>query len=263
VKTASIRPAIGDKVTATAGLIALLRERDLPFGLSVSIEKAIPLGSGMGGSAASAVGALVAASALLPTPLPREEMLRYALVGETVASGSAHADNLAPGIYGGLTMVREMDPPDVVRIPVPEGLLCVLVHPHLRLDTREARAVLPEFVPRGTAIQHGANLAAFVHACATSDLELIRRSFVDLLAEPHRAPLVPGFHGVKCAALEAGALGCSLSGAGPSLFAWCVDEPTALAVRDAMIAAFRTEGIGSDGWISPVDATGARLLEVR
>jgi homoserine kinase len=200
-------PTEPERNTATAGLVALALHRELPFGFAVTLEKRIPLGSGMGGSAASAVGALVAASALLPAPLPPEEMLRYALVGETVASGSAHADNLAPGIYGGLTMVREMDPPDVVRVPVPEGLLCVLVHPHLRLDTREARAVLPELVSRGTAIQHGANLAAFVHACATSDLELIRRSFVDLLAEPHRAPLVPGFHAVKCAALEAGALG--------------------------------------------------------
>jgi homoserine kinase len=216
----------------------------------------------MGGSAASAVGALVAANAVLPEPLSPAELLRYALVGETVASGSAHADNLAPGLYGGLTMVRAMDPPDVVCIPVPDELRCVLVHPHLRLDTREARAVLPAEVPRHVAVQHGANLAAFVHGCATGDLELIRRSFVDVLAEPHRARLVPGFHEVRDAALLAGALGCSISGAGPSLFAWCADEQTARFVGAAMVAAFGAEGLAADTWISPVNAPPARLLEV-
>jgi homoserine kinase len=250
-----------EKNTATAGLIALLRERELPFGLAVSIEKAIPLGSGMGGSAASAVGALVAANALLDEPLTPLELLRYALVGETVASGSAHGDNLAPGLFGGLTLVRAMDPPDVVRIPVPEEVRCVLVYPHLRLDTRDARSVLPAQVSRQTAVEHGGNLAAFVMGCSTGDLELIRRSFVDLLAEPHRAALVPGFRGVQAAALEAGALGCSLSGAGPSVFAWCADEATACAVRAAMRESFERTGVETAAWISPVNAPAAHLVE--
>jgi homoserine kinase len=250
-----------EKNTATAGLIALLRERELPFGLAVSIEKAIPLGSGMGGSAASAVGALVAANALLDEPLTPLELLRYALVGETVASGSAHGDNLAPGLFGGLTLVRAMDPPDVVRIPVPEGVRCVLVYPHLRLDTRDARSVLPAQVSRQTAVEHGGNLAAFVMGCSTGDLELIRRAFVDLLAEPHRAGLVPGFRGVQAAALEAGALGCSLSGAGPSVFAWCADEDTACAVRTAMRESFERTGVETAAWISPVNAPAAHLVE--
>jgi homoserine kinase len=250
-----------EKNTATAGLIALLRERELPFGLAVSIEKAIPLGSGMGGSAASAVGALVAANALLDEPLTPLELLRYALVGETVASGSAHGDNLAPGLFGGLTLVRAMDPPDVVRIPVPEEVRCVLVYPHLRLDTRDARSVLPAQVSRQTAVEHGGNLAAFVMGCSTGDLELIRRSFVDLLAEPHRAALVPGFRAVQAAALEAGALGCSLSGAGPSVFAWCADEDTACAVRTAMRESFERTGVETAAWISPVNAPAAHLVE--
>jgi homoserine kinase len=250
-----------ERNTATAGLIALLRERDLPFGLSVRIEKAIPLGSGMGGSAASAVGALVAANAVLDEPLTPLELLRYALVGETVASGSAHGDNLAPGLFGGLTLVRAMDPPDVVRIPVPEAIRCVLVYPHLRLDTREARAVLPAQVSRQTAVEHGGNLAAFVMGCSTGDLELIRRSFVDLLAEPHRAALVPGFRPVQAAALEAGALGCSLSGAGPSVFAWCEDDESARVVRAAMCETFEATGVETTAWISPVDAPAARLVE--
>jgi homoserine kinase len=250
-----------EKNTATAGLIALLRERELPFGLAVSIDKAIPLGSGMGGSAASAVGALVATNALLDEPLTPLELLRYALVGETVASGSAHGDNLAPGLFGGLTLVRAMDPPDVVRIPVPEEVRCVLVYPHLRLDTRDARSVLPAQVSRQTAVEHGGNLAAFVMGCSTGDLELIRRSFVDLLAEPHRAALVPGFREVQAAALEAGALGCSLSGAGPSVFAWCADDAAACAVRTAMRESFERTGVETAAWISPVDAPAAHLVE--
>lgn len=251
-----------ERNTATAGLIALLREKQIPFGLSVRIDKAIPLGSGMGGSAASAVGALVAANALLDEPLTPLELLRYALVGEAVASGAAHGDNLAPGLFGGLTLVRSMDPPDVVCITVPDQVRCVLVYPHLRLDTRDARAVLPAQVPRQVTVEHGGNLAAFVLGCTRGDLELIRRSFVDLIAEPHRARLVPGFREVQSAALEAGALGCSLSGAGPSVFAWCADEATASAVRTAMCAGFERTGIQTTAWISPVNAPSARLVEV-
>jgi homoserine kinase len=248
--------------TATAGLVAMIRELGLPFGFEVRIEKSIPLGSGMGGSAASAVGGMVAANALLEEPLPLSELLRFALVGETVASGSAHADNLAPGLYGGMTLVRAMDPVDILKIPVPAEIRCVLVHPHLRLDTRVARGVLPREIPMGLYVHQSANLAGFVTGCLTGDLELIRRSFVDLVVEPHRAPLIRGFDGVKAAALEAGALGCSISGAGPSVFAWCVGDAAAAAARDAMVAAFSAAGVDSDAYISPVDAPGARVVEV-
>lgn len=247
--------------TATAGLIALLDDQALPHGFAVRIEKAIPLGSGMGGSAASAVGAMVAANALLERPLSPHEMLRYALIGETVASGSAHADNIAPGLFGGLTLVRSSDPVDIVRIPVPPAIRCVLVHPHLRLDTRVARGVLPREIPLGLHARQSANLAGFVAGCLTGDLGLIGRSFVDLVAEPHRARLIPGFAAVKDAALGAGSLGCSISGAGPSLFAWCADEHVAAGVRDAMVAAFAGEGIAADAYLSPVDAPGARVVE--
>ncbi|MBW3630282.1 MAG: homoserine kinase [Gemmatimonadetes bacterium] len=247
--------------TATAGLVAMLRELALPFGFAVRIEKAIPLGSGMGGSAASAVGGMVAANALLEEPLPLSELLRFALVGETVASGSAHADNLAPGLYGGLTLVRAMDPPDILSIPVPEEIRCVLVHPHLRLDTRVARGVLPREIPMGLYVHQSANLAGFVSGCHTGDLELIRRSFVDLVAEPHRAPLIRGFAAVKAAALEAGALGCSISGGGPSVFAWCAAEAAAADVRDGMVSAFARAGVDADAFVSPVNAPGARLVE--
>ena len=254
-------PLDPEQNTATAGLVAMIRELSLPFGFAVRIEKAIPLGSGMGGSAASAVGGMVAANALLDQSLPLSELLRYALVGETVASGSAHADNIAPSLYGGLTLVRSSDPVDIVRVPVPDEIRCVLVHPHLRLDTRVARRVLPREIPMGLFVHQAANLAGFVSGCHTGDLELIRRSFVDLVVEPHRAPLIQGFAAVKGAALEAGALGCSISGAGPSVFAWCAGDAVAGAARDAMVAAFAAAGVESDAFISPVNAPGARVVE--
>jgi homoserine kinase len=255
-------PMEAEKNTATAGLVALARELSLPFGFAVRIRKAIPLGSGMGGSASSAVGGLVAANALLEEPLTPLELLRFALVGETVASGSAHADNLAPGLFGGMTLVRAMDPPDVVRIDVPAEIRCVLVRPHLRLDTRVARQVLPRTLPMGLYVQQSANLSGLIAGCFTGDLELIRRSFCDVVVEPHRAPLIRGFASVKGAALEAGALGCSISGAGPSLFAWCAGDETAQRVRDAMVAAFAAENVAADPYISRVDAPGARVVEV-
>lgn len=254
-------PLEPDRNTATAGLLTLIEALDLPFGFAVHIEKAIPLGSGMGGSAASAVGAMVAANALLDEPLTLSELLRFALVGEAVASGSAHADNLAPGLFGGLTLVRSMAPADVLKIPVPPEIRCVLVRPHLRVNTRDARAVLPRQIPVSLHVQQSANLAGFVYGCLTSDLELIRRSFVDLLAEPHREHLIPGFGAAKQAALDADALGCSISGAGPSLFAWCAGERTAEEVRAAMTDAFGRQGIPTDAWISPVNARGAYVVE--
>jgi homoserine kinase len=248
--------------TATAGLLVLARELGLEYGFDVFIEKGIPLGSGMAGSAASAVGALVAANALLERPLGPEALLRYAVVGETVASGSAHGDNLAPGILGGLTLVRSLDPPEAYSIPVPPALRCALVHPHLRLDTRRARAVLPTVVPLPLHVEQSARLAGFLVGCFTGDLELIGRCLEDLIAEPHRAPLVPGFTAARTAALEAGALGASLSGAGPSIFAWCVGDSSAAEVRDAMVAAFAGEGIPADGWVSPIGGPGARVVEI-
>lgn len=254
-------PTEPERNTATAGLLTLIDALDLSFGFAVSVEKAIPLGSGMGGSAASAVGAMVAANALLEEPLTLDELLRYALVGEAVASGSPHADNLAPCLFGGLTLVRGLDTPDVLQIPVPEEVRCVLVRPHLRLDTKDARAVLPQSISLGLHVEQAGNLAGFIHGCFTGDLELIRRSFHDVVVEPHRERLIPGFRAAREAAIEAGALGCSISGAGPSVFAWCAGEPGAAEVRAALTGAFAAAGVSTDAWVSPVNAPGAYVVE--
>jgi homoserine kinase len=246
--------------TATAALLSLRDDRDLDVGFEVSIEKGIPLGSGLGGSAASAVGAVVAAAHLLPEPLERDDLLPHALAGEAVASGDWHPDNVAPCLYGGLVLTREMDPPDVVSIPVPTGVRCVLVRPNQVLNTREARACLPETLPLADATRQTAHLGAFVAGCYRDDLALVGRSLRDLIVEPHRAALVPGFAEVQGAAMEAGALGCSLSGAGPTLFAWGkVNEVE--PIREAMTAAFAQHDVPTEAWISPIPEHGAHVVD--
>ncbi|HET8655423.1 MAG TPA: homoserine kinase [Longimicrobiaceae bacterium] len=248
--------------TAGAGLLRLVRDRGLSFGFEVSVQKGIPLGSGMGGSAASAAAAIVAASALLPEPLSEPDLLQYGMYGEEVASGSYQADNLAPCLLGGLVLARPSYPPDVVRIPVPASLHCVIVLPQLRVDTRDARRVLPRELPLPTHVTQAGNLAGVIAGCCLGDLELIARSLEDVLVEPHRAPLVRGFDAVKRAAREAGALGCSLSGSGPSLFAWCDGMAAGEEIRERMVEAFAAAGVSARGWISPIDAPGARVEHV-
>jgi homoserine kinase len=250
------------KNTATVGLVDLARELDLSFGFEVAVRKGIPLGSGMGGSAASSVGALVAANALLQEPVSRERLLRYALMGEFVASGASHPDNVAPCLYGGLTLTRSIDPVEVIKIPVPRSVLCVLVHPHARLDTRTSRGVLKRELALGDHVRQSLNLASVLAGCYTGSLELIRGALADVVVEPQRAPLIKGFAEAKAAALAAGALGCSISGSGPSVFAWVDSSAAASAARDGMVAAFARAGVGADAWISRVSDRGARVVKL-
>lgn len=257
-------PLPTDPASNTAGVavMRLLADHAPGLGVEVSIEKGIPLGSGIGGSAASAVAAVVAANALLPTPLPTEALFPYALAGEATASGAIHGDNVAPSLLGGLVLVRSAEPPDVVRLPAPPSLRCVMVLPRQRLDTRAARAVLPPAVPLHDVIVQSGNLAGVIAGCYSGDLALIARSLRDVIVEPHRAVLIPGFDAVKAAAMDAGALGCSISGAGPSVFAWCDGDAAAERVRGAMVAAFTAAGVAAEGWTCPVGGPGARLEAV-
>lgn len=254
-------PLAPEKNTAGMPLLKMLAELNLEFGFSVKIEKNIPLGSGMGGSAASAVGAVVAANALLPKPFSLEKLLNFALEGEAIASGAKHADNVAPCLFGGLTLSSPGENPVVSRLPYPKDMYCVVVHPAMRLDTEVARAALKTDLSLRLHVQQSAKLAAFIAGCCNSDLELIRRGLDDLLIEPQRAPLIPGFAEVKKAALASGALGSSISGAGPSIFALMRDRASAVIARDAMIAAFGTSaGLSAKGWISTISMRGAHLV---
>jgi homoserine kinase len=245
--------------TAAAGLLRLIQDFELPFGFEVELEKGIPLGSGMGGSAASAAGAILAASRLLDEPLSEADLILYGMYGEEVATNSFHPDNLAPCLVGGLVLALDRDPLEIVRIPVPANLYCVVVHPRLRLDTRDARKILPDRICLREHVEQAGNLAGVIAGCYSGDLELIARSLHDIVVEPRRAPLVEGFAGVKAAATEAGALGCSLSGSGPSLFAWCDGPDAGAIIRDRMVEAFGAVGVEARGWVSPVGAPGARI----
>ncbi len=250
-----------DPLANTAGIAAqaLLDATGPGFGVTLSIEKGIPLGSGMGSSAASAVAAVVAANALLDAPLDPPALLPFALEGERFASGALHADNVAPCLLGGLVLCPARLGALTVRVPAPADVVSVLVHPALTVHTAASRRRLKPDVPLGLAVEQAGCLAAFLAACYRGDIELLRLSFDDVVIEPQRAAEVAGFDAVKSAALSHGALGCSLSGSGPSVFA-LARSADAEGVRDAMLAAFQREGSVAEGWISPLDAPGAGLV---
>jgi len=243
---------------AVRALLAALGATDLGFELR--LEKGMPLASGLGSSAASAAAAVTAVNALLSAPADAALLLRAATEGERVACGAAHADNVAPSLFGGFVLVRG-SPPRVDPLPVPAGLSCALLHPHQEVPTAEARAVLPATVPRETAVEQAGNVAAFATGLARGDLALLRSAIRDAIAEPARKGRVRGFDAVRDAALAAGALGCGLSGSGPSMFALCDSRRAAEAVAAAMSGALAAAtGDRGDVWVSPVGAPGARVL---
>ena len=252
-------PLAPEKNTAGRALQAMSEMLGPDFGFELSLDKGIPLSSGLGGSAASAVAAVVAANALLPKPCTQLELLKFAMQGEQVASGSLHVDNIAPSLYGGLVLTVGIDHPRVKQIPVPSAVRAVVVHPHMFLSTRAARAILKDSVEMKDFVWQTANLAGFISGCYTNDLDMIRDSFEDVVIEPQRAALIPGFNEARRAAVSAGALGCSISGAGPTVFAMCL-EKDAGAVREAMVQAFTAKGIAADKWIVPVQSGGAHVV---
>jgi len=239
--------------------LAVLRMAGADFGARLRVEKGLPLAGGQGGSAASAVAGAVAANLLLDAPLPAAALLEAALEAETVVAGP-HADNIAPILLGGLVLIRSVRPLEVVRLPVSAALSIVLAHPDHSLSTREGRALLPETVTREIALHQAAQVAAIVAAAASGDLALLGRAIDDRIAEPARAPALPGFLAAKSAALEAGALGCSISGSGPTAFALVSDEASGVRVARAMARGYREAGIGCTTRLVHPDLEGARAL---
>src|SRR5262245_6704937 len=227
-------PRDAAKNTAGVAARALLTRLGERSGVALTIRKGLPLSSGLGGSAASAAAAVVAVNAVLGSRASIQTLIACALEGERLGAGSAHADNVAPSLCGGLVLVRTPNPPDVVRLPVPPGLSAVVVHPDLEIETARARAVMGDSVRLADAVQQWANLGALVDALHRGDFALLSRSLEDTIAEPRRAALVPGLAAIKRAALDAGALGCSLSGSGPSIFALCSSPQMAARVAEAM-----------------------------
>ena len=243
--------------TAGAALIALREALALPYGFEIELDKGIALGSGMGGSAASCVAALVAANALLDAPLSREQLYPFAVTGEAVASGGRHGDNVGPMLLGGVALTTA---DRLVPIPVPPHWTCVLVHPDAVLETRRAREALRGHYELREFVAQSAHLGLVMAGCFRGDAALVRAGLADVLVEPRRAPLIAGFGAVKQAALDHGALGASISGAGPSVFAWFESAAAAAPAAAAMQQAVRDAGVASEAFVSPVAGPRAEVL---
>lgn len=253
-------PREADKNTAGVAVLSLLKRLGITQGVELELKKNLPLGSGLGSSAASAVAAVVACNKLLGEKLSPRELLPFVLDAERVACGAGHADNAAPALLGGFIIIRSYTPLDVIKIPVPESLCCAVVHPHHEVQTAEARKILRAEVALKDMVAQTGNAAALVAGIMSGDLALVGRALVDSVIEPQRAMLIPAFYQVKEAALAAGALGCSISGSGPSIFALCDGLGSAHKAGAAMRAALKRANVESDLFISSVNTAGSRIL---
>lgn len=251
-----------DPASNICGIVArlLLEKASAPFGVTLQLAKGLGIGTGLGSSSASSVASLTAVNALLEEPLDRNTLLPLAMEGERAACGSAHADNVAPALFGGVVLIRSYSPLDVTSLPYPP-LWCVVVCPDVEVRTSDARRILKASVPLSLAVKQWGNIAGLVAGLTTKEPGLIARSLEDVIIEPERAVLIPAFPQAKAAALTAGALGCSISGSGPSLFALCATQEVANAARQGMINAFAKASIAATGYVSPINPHGA-VVEV-
>ena len=248
------------KNTASVAVTGLLARIEAKRGIDLEIHKKMPLGSGLGSSAASAVAAVVAVNELLGKPLERHKLLPFTMEAERIACGAAHADNVAPSLLGGFILIRSYAPLDIVKIPTPQGLTATVVHPHIEVRTEDARRILRSTTPLSSTISQCGNVAGLIAGLLTKNYGLIGRSLTDCIVEPQRALLIPGFREVKRAALGAGALGCSISGSGPSLFALSSSLEIGTAVGQAMKEAFASLELASDVFISLINKEGPKII---
>lgn len=262
VKSADGYPLPADPALNTAGapLLEMVKELDQDIGFDVTIQKNIKPGSGIGSSAASAAGAVVAANHLLDRPYCKEDLVRLALFGEKVASGVKHADNIAPCIYGGITLIRSIFPLDIVPIPAPK-LYITILHPQIELRTEDARLILRKEVALRKAVKQWGNIAGLVAGLIKEDYSLISRSLEDVIIEPVRSVLIPGFDDVKKRCLQAGALGGGISGSGPSVFMLSEDAQTAAAVGEQMKVVYEHLAIPAQVYVSTINNQGVTLME--
>ena len=248
-----------NNVAGVAGL-ALLEAHQSAFGFEIEIIKGIKAGSGIGSSAASSAGAVFGINELLGRPFTRGELIQFAMKGEELASGTPHADNVAPVLLGGFTLVRCSKEPDVIGLPSPSELYATVLHPKIELKTSDARAVLKKNIMLEKAIQQWGNLAGLVSGLYTNDYDLIGRSLVDVVIEPHRSALIPGFPELKKVATDSGALGSGISGSGPSIFALSRGEAAAIRVGESMWQAFLKYNIEFELHISKINPKGIHII---
>ena len=253
-------PREAENNTAGVAVIAMLEHLGLRQGVDIVLHKRMPLGSGLGSSAASSVAALFAVNLLLDEPLEKSALLPFAMKAEELACGSPHADNVAPGLLGGFVLIRSYDPLDVISVDYPDNLFCTILHPHIELRTEDSRRILRKHIKLKDAVIQWSNLAGLIAGLSKSDYSLISRSLNDIIFEPVRSLLIPGFDKVKKSALDAGALGCSISGSGPSVFALSTSEEEARQVGLVMKESFSELNLDSDIYVSPVNLSGPKVL---
>ncbi len=254
-------PLEAHKNVAGVSVLELIKNIDIDFGFEIEIYKKIKPGSGIGSSAASAAGAVFGANKLLGEPFSVNELIPFAMKGEELACGALHADNVAPALLGGFTLVRGYKPLDVIKIHTPEALYASIVHPQIEVKTSDSRSVLKQNIPLKKAIEQWGNLGGLISGLYTEDYALISRCLHDGIVEPLRSVLIPSFYDVKKAALNVGALGSGISGSGPSIFALSKGEDTAKKVADAMSHVYKNIGLEYDIHISKVNIEGIKVLE--
>lgn len=245
---------------AGVAAMALLEAHPSEYGFEIEINKRIKAGSGIGSSAASSAGAVFGINHLLGSPFTKHELINFAMQGEKLASGSAHADNVSPVLLGGFTLVRSIAPMDVIKLPTPKELVAVIIHPKIELKTSHARAILKKTVTLKSAIQQWGNLGALVSGLYSDDYDLISRSLVDEIIEPYRAMLIPEFAKLKEASMNAGALGCGISGSGPSVYALTKGFENAENVGQAMRKVMQKLGIDFEVHVSKINEEGIKIL---
>ena len=245
---------------AGVSALAMYQELQPDCGFEIEIKKNIKPGSGIGSSAASAVGSVYGINALLGSPLNKTQLTQFAIKGEALASGSEHADNIAPALFGGFTLVKSVSPLEILQIPSPDNLYVTIIHPQIEIKTAISRAILPKNVPLENAINQWANVGSFIHSLHTSDYPLMQRSLHDVIIEPHRSKLIPHYNEVKQQTLNAGALGTNISGSGPSIFSLCEGIENANKVRDVMRNIYSNTGIEFDVHVSKINTQGVKIL---
>ncbi|MDX5338973.1 MAG: homoserine kinase [Cyclobacteriaceae bacterium] len=250
-----------EKNTCAVAIQAMMDELGMEVGMEIYLKKGLPLGSGMGSSAASAVAALMAANHLMGEPFEKKDLLPFSIAAEKAACGAGHADNVAPSLLGGFVLIRDYHPLDVIKLPVPEDLYCTLLHPHFELRTADSRSVLRDHVSLKHATIQSGNVAGLIAGLFQGDYELIGRSLRDVIAEPYRATLIPGFYEVKEAVKSAGALGMGISGSGPTLFALSKGPESVKAISQAAQQVYESIGLGVDTYFSAINTQGAFVLE--
>jgi homoserine kinase len=248
------------KNTAGVSVLRFLEYLKTDQGVEIELHKKMPLGSGLGSSAASAAGSLFAINALLGTPLSAKELLPFAMEGERAACGAAHADNVAPALLGGFVLIRSYDPLDVIQVPCSLNLFCSILHPKIEIRTEMARKLLKKEISMHQHVIQTGNAAGLMVGLMQGKADLIQKCLQDVIAEPIRSALIPGFKEIKNAAIEEGALGCSISGSGPSLFALSLSSSHAEKIGEAMVKACAKQNIDSDLYISKINNEGPRVL---